>query len=83
MRRFIPIYVTYPVNPRPAPSNVHAELALDVLHEWGKGLDYASRSRIDEASADCRLEPRNAGLWQPWRQAPCGTSACSIIGQPN
>jgi 16S rRNA (cytosine967-C5)-methyltransferase len=39
------------------------KLALDVLHEWGKGLDYASQL-IDEASADCRLEPRNAGLLQ-------------------
>ncbi len=39
------------------------KLALDVLHEWGKGQDYAS-VLIDEASADCGLPGRDTSLLQ-------------------
>ena len=38
-------------------------IALDVLQEWNRGEQYAS-ALLDEAVAQCRLEPRDAALLQ-------------------
>ena len=54
-RRQFPQQIRKPRPPR--------KVALGVLYEWARGEEYAA-SLIDEASDDCRYEPRDTALLQ-------------------
>lgn len=50
-------------SPRKPKQRPLRKLALDVLHEWNRGEDYAA-VLIDEASDDCSLMPRDTAMLQ-------------------